>query len=77
MTVRTTQYRYRTMPIVKISDLPTGDATFTDKDIVLVVDFEDSTTKSVEASTVRQYVLKESIVNDMIDARLRHHGLIT
>lgn len=65
------------MPIVKISDLPTGDATFTDKDIVLVVDFEDATTKSVQASTVRQYVLNESIVNDMIDDRLRHHGLIT
>ena len=65
------------MPIVKISDLPTGDVTFTDKDIVLVVDFEDTTTKSVKASTVRQYVLNESIVNDMIDDRLRHHGLIT
>ncbi len=65
------------MPIVKISDLPTGDVTFTDKDIVLVVDFEDTTTKSVKASTVRQYVLEESIVNDMIDDRLRHHGLIT
>ena len=65
------------MPIVKISDLPTGDVTFTDKDIVLVVDFEDTTTKSVKASTVRQYVLNESIVNDMIDDRLRHHGLIS
>ena len=65
------------MPIVKISDLPTGDTTCTDKDIVLVVDFEDSTTKSVRASTVRNYVLEESLVNDMIDERLRHHGLIT
>jgi hypothetical protein len=65
------------MPIVKISDLPTGDTTFTDKDIVLVVDFEDSTTKSVRASTVRNYVLEESLINDMIDERLRHHGLIT
>lgn len=65
------------MAIVKISDLPSGDATFTDKDIVLVVDFEDDTTKKVEAAHMRTYMLDENLLNDMIDARLRHHGLIT
>ena len=65
------------MAIVKISDLPSGDATFTDKDVVLVVDFEDNTTKKVEATHMRTYMLDENLLNDMIDARLRHHGLIT
>ena len=65
------------MPIVKITDLPDGDATFTDKDVVLVVDFEDDTTKKVKASSMRTYMLDETLLNEAIDARLRHHGLIT
>ena len=65
------------MAIVKITDLPDGDTTFTDKDVVLVVDFEDNTTKKVKASSVRTYMLDETLLNEAIDERLRHHGLIT
>ena len=65
------------MAIVKITDLPDGDATFTDKDVVLVVDFEDNTTKKVKASSMKTYMLDETLLNEAIDARLRHHGLIS
>lgn len=65
------------MAIVKITDLPDGDNTFTDKDVVLVVDFEDNTTKKVKASSVRTYMLDETLLNEAIDERLRYHGLIT
>ena len=65
------------MAIVKITDLPDGDATFTDKDVVLVVDFEDNTTKKVKASSMKTYMLDEALLNEAIDARLRYHGLIT
>lgn len=65
------------MAIVKITDLPDGDTTFTDKDVVLVVDFEDNTTKKVKASSVRTYMLDETLLNEAIDERLRYHGLIT
>jgi len=64
------------MAIVKITDLPDGDNTFTDKDVVLVVDFEDDTTKKVKASSMRTYMLDETLLNEAIDARLRYHGLI-
>ena len=65
------------MAIVKITDLPDGDNTFTDKDVVLVVDFEDNTTKKVKASSMKTYMLDETLLNEAIDARLRHHGLIS
>ena len=64
------------MAIVKITDLPDGDNTFTNKDVVLVVDFEDNTTKKVKASSMRTYMLDETLLNEAIDARLRHYGLI-
>ena len=64
------------MAIIKITDLPDGDNTFTDKDVVLVVDFEDNTTKKVKASSMKTYMLDDALLNEAIDARLRHHGLI-
>ena len=77
MIVRTTQYRYRTMPIIKLSDLPNGDLTFTSEDKVMVLDHEDNTTKIVRAEAIQKHALDEDKLNDIIDARLRYHGLIT
>ena len=76
MIVRTKQYRYNEMAIVKITDLPDGDATFTNQDVVLVVDVDDNTTKKVKASSIRTYMLDETLLNEAIDARLRQLGLI-
>lgn len=64
------------MAVVKITDLPDGDTTFTNKDVVLVVDFEDNTTKKVQAKNMRTYMLDETLLNEAIDARLRYYGLI-
>ena len=64
------------MAIVKITDLPDGDATFTNQDVVLVVDVDDNTTKKVKASSIRTYMLDETLLNEAIDARLRQLGLI-
>ena len=74
--VLTKQYRYSKMAVVKITDLPDGDTTFTNKDVVLVVDFEDNTTKKVQAANMRTYMLDETLLNEAIDARLRYYGLI-
>lgn len=65
------------MSVVKIKDLPSGDATFTNKDKVVVMDHEDQVTKTVAASTIRDYALDEALINEMIDDRLRFHGLIS
>lgn len=65
------------MSVVKIKDLPSGDATFTNKDKVVVMDHEDQVTKTVAASTIRSYALDEALINEMIDDRLRFHGLIS
>ena len=65
------------MSVVKIKDLPSGDATFTNKDKVVVMDHEDQVTKTVDASTIRSYALNEALINEMIDERLRYHGLIS
>lgn len=64
------------MSVVKIKDLPSGDATFTNRDKVVVMDHEDQVTKTVDASTIRSYALDEALINEMIDQRLQHHGLI-
>ena len=64
------------MAIVKISDLPEGNTTLSNQDNLVVVDTESSTTKKVTVSHLKAFVLDDTTMNDLIDARLRHHGLI-
>jgi hypothetical protein len=64
------------MAIVKISDLPEGNTTLSNQDNLVVVDTESSTTKKVTVSHLKSFVLDDTTMNDLIDARLRHHGLI-
>ncbi len=68
------------MAIKKITELPV-DATITNSDILPFVDEDTNTTKSVAVGTLISHSISEMAtsddVNDLIDARLRFHGLIT
>lgn len=64
------------MAIIKISDLPEGNTTLSNQDNLVVVDIESTTTKKVTVSHLKSFVLDDATMNELIDTRLRHHGLI-